>query len=162
MYKKLLLLCILITSLFLITGTIYADKMEDFVLSTYSEYGAGKFKQVYNRLHPTIKKNLDQNLYINFQKENFQKYNLIIEKVNVKEIKKIKKLPGKLSLIFPEDYDFKCWQISINYVAHFDTRLGRQKKKLKKNVYLSTQNIKQEKKLYLLWDPSNIKKDKVD
>jgi len=126
-----------------------------FIEVIYQDYSRGDFSYVYQKIHPLIKKELSEETYIEFQENNFQKYQLKISKVTVKSLVYLTKLPH----VF-DKYDILSSQgsiieVDVGYQLNFNYIGGTKQEDIQKKVYL----LMEEGRLYLLWDPSVIDKN---
>jgi hypothetical protein len=126
-----------------------------FIEQIYQDYSEGNFSEVYQKIHPLIKKELTEETYIEFQENNFQKYQLKISKVTVKSPVYLIKLPH----VF-DKYDILSSQgsiieVDVGYQLNFNYIGGTKQEDIQKKVYL----LMEEGRLYLLWDPSVIDKN---
>lgn len=132
--------------------TFLQETLVSFAADIYEKYSSSNFRYVYNRLHPVIMDIITEREYVDFQKENFSRYNLKIENINIQQsLIKESVLPDYCTDIITDD-DIRVYEVPIEYEMTFSIGGSRKKQEVKKEVILAIE----EEEIYLLWNPSVI------
>lgn len=123
-----------------------------FVASIYKNYSRQNFTYVYNQLYPAIKEVMSEKEYITFQKENFERYNLTISNIKVKDVRELKTVPNQFKTYLSMADIELLSSVTVNYSIFF---YNDNEREIEKEVYicLKAKGKKEKKKLFLLWDP---------
>ena len=152
--KKTMFLAILI--MLIITPFLQAeefDSPEAFTEYIYTNYTEENFTEVYNNFSAELKRVLNKEEYLEFQKKNFEKYNLEYTKIEVREAEKIKFKKIKENFSYADNFG-NYYQLQVSYLLKFN-HFGRREKESEKIVYL--RKIKDDFQIF--WDYENALKD---
>ncbi|MEJ6949928.1 hypothetical protein [Natronospora cellulosivora (SeqCode)] len=123
-----------------------------FIEEIYIKYANMEFEYIYQNLHPEIKELISEREYVNFQKENFEKYNLRIEAIELGDKAEIVSLPRSFNNIVNLKEEQVVHRIKVSYTLIFTTLGSEHRQDTEKNVFILVDG----EELYLLWDPSVI------
>lgn len=124
-----------------------------FVEEIYSNYARMQFDFIYQNMHPEIKEILSKDDYIDFQKENFEKYHLKIEDVEINKETERVELPRKFSSLIEIADDEIVYKLEVSYTMFFTSLGNEEEEETGKEVFI----LEDKENLYLLWDPDLIK-----
>jgi len=160
-YKnELLIIFIILFILLLNFSTGYCQdeelgsRIKEFAVGIYSNYADHNFEYVYNVLHPAIKDILVAEDYIEFQEQNFKKYNLKLSDIVVNEKIENCDIPQEFQEYINKNVGGKVKIINVSYHMKFlnnGQKIGRD---INKEVFIY---LDKKQNLYLLWDPQIIK-----
>lgn len=140
-------------------STIEAEKTEifnspeAFTEHIYNNYAQNNFSEVYQKFAPELKRILKEEEYLDFQKENFEKYNLEYSEIEVETAKSINFEEIKKQFSYAEEFG-EFYELSVSYLIRFK-RMGRRERQSDKKVYLRKINAQYQ----LFWDPETIEED---
>ena len=159
--NKFLLIILLFILIFSVSKVNAADfnNTKEFIEYIYANYAEQKFSEVYSLFAPELKSILDREEYLNFQQQNFNKYDLEIKNVMVDDIKELSYKEFKKEFPFLK-YEGSFYSARVNYLLIFE-KLGEREEEIEKRVYLreySSSNYEKSDKRYysLFWDPEPI------
>lgn len=146
-----LFLILILTSPFLEASEF--ENPENFTEYVYQNYASENFSKVYNNFANELQDIVEKETYLKFQKENFEKYNLVYTEIKVGEAKEVKfdKIKAKFDYAIDQG---KYYQIQVNYLIKFD-RFGRREKESGKKVYLRKIN----NNFKIFWDYKSVLDD---
>ena len=157
--KKLLIILILLSILSLNICTEYCLAVEEknhiriFVEKIYSNYGEHNFKYVYSKLHPAIQGILPEEKYVEFQQQNFKKYNFkITDYVVGKKVINVN-IPQEFQEFISKKNEENIKKITVSYHMEFINNGNKVERDHNKDVFIY---LDKNKNLYLLWDPQII------
>lgn len=133
------------------------SQLYEFVEEIYESYAAKDFKQVYQAMYPGIRQAVTRDKYIEYQRENFEKYELKISDIKTEEITEFEEIPSDFEEFRGDPKIASFYGVGIVYKMKF-RHLGQDiQRQVEKQVYLG---LDKEGTLYLFWDPQPIKEDK--
>ncbi|MFP4198843.1 MAG: hypothetical protein ACOCQZ_00985 [Halanaerobium sp.] len=147
MNKKLILLLVLI--IFLLTPMLQAEDFESpeaFTEYIYDNYAEKNFNEVYNNFAAELKRVFAKDDYLDFQQQNFEKYELEYTEIEVAEAEEIEFDKIKEKFEYADDFG-SYYQLQVSYLLKFN-RLGRREERSDKKVYLRKINDD----FQLFWD----------
>lgn len=152
--KKNVILALLI--IFLMTPLLQAEDFESpeaFTEYIYANYAAEDFAEVYDNFAAELKRILEKDEYLEFQEENFEKYNLKYSEIEVGQAEEIDFDKVKDKFSYADDFG-KYFKLQVNYLLEFD-RFGRREEESEKMVYL--RKIRDDFQIF--WDHESALKD---
>jgi len=162
MKRNNIFICIMIVILLgTFTISVFANEkndlteIEDYIYNIYKSYQENEYEVVYNHMHPEIKKVLNKEKYIEFQKKNTEKYELEISEIEVLEVTIQKNLPDTFKDIITEKENLEVYEISIKYKTNYKNAGSQKEKIIDKETYVVSDSDQK----YLLWNPGIINKD---
>lgn len=142
----------------LLSPAIYAEDFnspEAFTDYIYENYAAENFSEVYLHFAAELKRKLEKEDYLKFQKSNFEKYNLVYENIEVGQAEEIKFTEIENNFNYAMDFG-EYYRLKVKYLLKF-SHFGSREKESEKFVYL--RKIKDDFQLF--WDyESAIKSEK--
>ena len=151
-----LILSLLILTIFITASPAAAENFEspeEFTEYIYQNYSQENFKKVYQNFVPELKRVFEEKDYLDFQKENFEKYNLEYTNIEVGEAKKIDYNQVKSKFNYADDFG-EYYQLSVSYLLKFD-HFGEREEKSGKKVYLR----KIVDTFQVFWNPETVSND---
>lgn len=145
--KRKALLFILI--ILLLTTAVKAENFsgpEDFSQYIYNNYAQENFEEVYNNFAAELKRKMPLANYIDFQKQNFEKYNLKYSEIEVAEAKEIEYEEIKEKFSYAVDFGI-YYKLEVSYLLEFNY-FGSRDNKSQKMLYL--RKIKDDFQIF--WD----------
>lgn len=133
--KKIVILFFL--SLLFLTPVVQAEDFESpeaFTDYIYSNYAAKSFRTVYNNFAAELKRIFGLKTYVDFQKTNFNKYNLKYTKIDVGKAEKVDFKEIKKNFNYARDFG-DYYKLKVKYLLNFD-HFGSREKESEKIVYL--------------------------
>ena len=152
--KKIFFLAVLIICL--MSPMLQAEDFESpeaFTEYIYANYAEEDFVEVYDNFAAELKRILGKNKYLEFQEQNFKKYNLKYSNIKVNQAKEIEFDEIKKQFNYADDFG-KYYQLQVNYLLEFD-HFGRREEKSEKMVYLRKINDD----FQIFWDHESALKD---
>lgn len=145
--KRKILLFILIT--LLLTTAVKADNFsspEDFSEYVYKKFAQENFTEVYNNFAAELKREMPLADYLDFQKQNFEKYNLKYSDIKVAEAEKIEYEEIKDKFAYAVDFG-NYYKLEVSYLLEFNY-FGSRDERSQKMVYI--RKIKDDFQIF--WD----------
>jgi hypothetical protein len=142
--------------LLLMPSMLQAEEFESpeaFTEYIYTNYAGEDFAEVYDNFAAELKRILEENEYVEFQKENFEKYNLKYSEIEVAQAEEIEFDKIKEQFSYADDFG-KYFKLQVNYLLEFD-RFGSRQEESGKMVYL--RKIKDDFQIF--WDHQSALKD---
>lgn len=129
------------------------ESPEVFTEYIYDNYSEKNFTEVYDNFAAELKRELKKKEYLEFQDENFEKYDLKYSEIKVSEAEKIEfdKIKNKFS--YADDFG-EYYQLQVSYLLTFN-HLGRREEESEKTVYL--RKIRDDFQIF--WDHESALKD---
>ena len=166
-----IILFFLIISLPAQISAVQFENAEMFVEHIYKNYASQNFAEVYYHFADELKEELKKKEYIQFQKDNFAKYELSYSNIKVDGQKELNYQDFKNE--FPDaENKGKFYSIRVSYKIEFK-RFGEREENIEKRVYIREKSIDKtdnnildkepdlsKKKYNLFWDPEPILGDK--
>ncbi|WP_238524778.1 hypothetical protein [Halanaerobium hydrogeniformans] len=150
---SLLVLTILIFSFTQSTEAGYFANPVEFGEYIYDNYAQENFKEVYDNFADELKIILSSDEYIEFQQDNFEKYELEYTDIEVTNPEEISYQEFKKEFPFLED-EGTFYTVEVSYLIKF-RRLGSRERESDKLIYLREKDDHFE----LFWDPEPILDD---
>jgi hypothetical protein len=152
--KKAILLTILVI-LFLspLAQTEEFETPEAFTEYIYENYAEENFSEVYNNFAAELKRKLEKQVYLDFQEQNFKKYNLEYTEIEVGQAKEIEFDEIKDKFNYAMDFGH-YYNLKVSYLLKFN-RFGRRDERSEKLVYLRKINAD----FQIFWDYQNALND---
>ncbi len=157
-FLLIILLLLFIVSAFPVSGADF-NNTKEFVEYIYANYAEQDFSEVYSLFAPELKNILDREKYLNFQENNFNKYDLELKNILVDDIEELSYKEFKKEFPFL-NYEGSFYSARVRYLLVFE-KLGEREEEIEKRVYLreySSSNYEKSDKRYysLFWDPEPI------
>lgn len=133
--NKIIILIVLI--IFLLTPILQAEDFESseaFTEYIYDNYAAENFMEVYNNFAAELKRILKEEEYVEFQQQNFEKYELEYTEIEVSAAEEINFDQIKDKFEYADDFG-SYYQLQVSYLLKFN-RFGSREQQSDKNVYL--------------------------
>lgn len=146
-------LILILTSPFSVAAEF--ESPETFTEYIYQNYASENFNKVYNNFVDELQEIVKKETYLKFQKENFEKYNLVYTEIKVGEAKEVEFDKIKAQFDYALDQG-EYYQVQVNYLIKFD-RFGRRDKESGKKVYLRKNN----NKFHIFWDYKSVLDDET-
>lgn len=112
----------------------------------YKNYSEENFSKVYGNFAAELKRKLEKEEYLNFQEQNFDKYNLKYTDIKVGQAKEIKFDEIKDKFSYAVDFG-NYYKLQVKYLLKFD-HFGSREKQSEKMVYV--RKIKDDFQIF--WD----------
>lgn len=128
---------LLVLIIFLLTPVLQAESFatpEAFTEYIYDNFAEENFTEVYNNFAAELKRILAEEKYLEFQQQNFKKYELEYREIEVSAAEEIsfEKIEDKFA--YADDFG-SYYQLQVSYLLKFN-RFGSREERSKKNVYL--------------------------
>lgn len=145
--KKTIIISILLFCLISTAGTAAELKNpEAFVDFIYQNYAKNDFALVYDNFAAELKRTLEKEKYLDFQKNNFNQYNLEFSDIEIGNPEKIDFAEIKNKFDYAQDFG-EYYIVEVSYLLDFKY-FGSREKRSGKSVYIRKIN----KDLQLFWD----------
>ena len=100
----------------------------------YENYSEENFSEVYNNFAAELKRKLEEEVYLDFQKKNFAKYKLEYTNIKVDQVKEIKFDEIKDKFDYADDFG-NYYKLQVGYLLKFN-HFGSREKQSEKMVYV--------------------------
>ncbi len=133
--NKIILFVVLIV--ILINPVIQAENFEnpkDFTEYIYNNYKDSNFSVVYNNFAAELKRIITEKKYVEFQKHNFEKYELVYKNIEVSTSEEINFEKIKDKFDYADDFG-SYYQLQVSYLLEFK-HFGSRQEKSEKKVYI--------------------------
>ena len=100
----------------------------------YENYSEENFSEVYNNFAAELKRELEKKVYLDFQKENFEKYSLEYTDIKVGDAKEIEFKEVKDKFDYAVDFG-NYYMLQVEYLLKFN-HFGKREEESGKKVYL--------------------------
>ena len=115
----------------------------------YENYSEENFSEVYNNFAAELKRELEKKVYLDFQKENFEKYSLEYTDIKVGDAKEIEFREIKDKFDYAIDFG-NYYMLQVEYLLRFN-HFGSREKNSEKIVYVRKINDD----FQIFWDYKN-------
>jgi len=115
----------------------------------YENYSEENFSEVYNNFAAELKRELEKKVYLDFQKENFEKYSLEYTDIKVGDAKEIEFKEVKDKFDYAVDFG-NYYMLQVEYLLKFN-HFGNREKNSEKIVYVRKIN----EDFQIFWDYQN-------
>jgi hypothetical protein len=132
------------------------DNPEAFTEYIYNNYSEENFSEVYNNFAKELKRKLEEKVYLDFQKKNFDKYELEYTEIKVGQAKEIEFDEIKDKFDYAVDFG-NYYKLQVGYLLKFK-HFGRREKESEKMVYVRKINDD----LQIFWDYKSALDDDKD
>ncbi len=133
--KKRIVLTILVILFF--SPLLQAEEFETpeaFAEYIYENYSEENFLDVYDNFAAELKRKLEKQVYLDFQKQNFEKYNLKYTEIAVDQAEEIKFDEIKDEFTYAIDFGH-YYKLKVSYLLKFN-HFGSREERSEKMVYL--------------------------
>lgn len=133
----------------LVTPVLQAEDFESpesFTEFIYANYAEENFAEVYNNFAAELKRIFAEEDYLEFQQQNFEKYELEYTEIEVSTAEEIEFEEIEEKFAYADDFG-SYYQLQVSYLLKFN-RFGSREERSEKNVYLRKIN----KDFQLFWD----------
>lgn len=128
---------ILVLLLIILSPVLQAEEFESpeaFTEYIYNNYAQKNFLEVYNNFAAELKRILAEEDYLEFQEQNFEKYELQYTEIEVSAAEEIDFEKIKDKFDYAEDFG-SYFQLQVSYLLKF-SYFGQREERSEKNVYL--------------------------
>lgn len=135
--------------LFLLTPVLQAEEFESpeaFTEYIYANFAEKEFEEVYDNFAAELKRIFAEEDYLEFQQQNFEKYELEYTEIEVAAAEEIEFKQIKRKFDYADDFG-SYYQLQVSYLLKFN-RLGRREERSEKKVYIRKINDD----FQLFWD----------
>lgn len=154
--KKFKVFLLVIIIIFTAASFLEAEEFESpeaFTEFIYSNYSEQNFSLVYQNFAAELKREFPESDYLEFQKNNFAKYELEYREIEVGSAKEVEFEVIKDKFAYAEDFG-SYYELPVSYLLKFN-RLGSQERRSEKKVYLR----KIVDDFQIFWNPQSALKD---